>query len=1003
MDTQLNIPTRSALLAVLAFAAAAVALLSTPQGAQAGAYTAWECAGRHGGPAGTPDVGNNNGGNTSGTAGSWIGWNDCSSGQYHSGVGIDGSAGASQGTYRAWDTFAPSGTRFTGGYFDSMGCTQNGVQNLYSYGNGSFLQAHILETSPGCAAFEWHGFSWSTPYGDTNQFVHWLYCHGNPCSGGGGVMTSNMIFNLVDYSGPSPSLGGSLTGGGWRSSGGTFDVSGSDAGSGVYFVDQYVNGSHIRRDFGSCSLVSLFGGTVGTSMRPCPSSAGSGGISYGIGSFQQGANTLTGCAYDFATDGNYNGNCTSTTVHVDTIAPGGVGSLAVAGGSGWRPNNDFDLSWSNPAQNHAPVDGAYYRVTRVGGGYDSGAQFVSGSNRNALSDLTVPSAGEYQVKVWLRDSAGNHSESNAQTTTLRYDPTVPPAAEAQFNGWIRRNDFEASADWDPVNPGQLGPSGLDGYAVQVTKDPGTDPCVTPDHQSPSCSAAEVNNDGINDTDMPITEKEEGDWYIHVAPVTGAGVKAPVKHTPMPVDTSDPSSSINGANGEWTNKDVTVGVTASDPLSGMSPNPSYSMDPQPRTCLQLDGGAPDCEPDADLTRVISSEGEHTVAYFARDLAGNENSGVPEANGKQNNPPGTAAVRIDKTAPQLAFAGARDVNDPAKIVVGTADALSGVAGGTVELRKVGSSGSWAGLATSLEGANLVARVPDDVEPGRYEFRATATDRAGNTGATDRRADGSQMVEELPLKEAVRLTATVEGAADKPGNDSAGKKCKGKKAKKKCKCKNKPKGKCKKAAEATQRAVSVTIPYGERVRLSGVLRTMGDAPLRGRELVVTERMAEGGQPAVRTSTASTNSDGGYAIDLSAGPSRRVTVTFEGDGRYRPTESEPVDVGVKGAVLAFSSSKTVPETKSIRFRGRVGTAGAALGQQGKRVELQYEKSRGNWKTIDSGQTNADGAFKLRYGLRANYVRRTKVRFRVAVPPEGSWPFVGTATSKPRKTVILP
>jgi hypothetical protein len=973
--------------------------------AEAGSYTAWECAGRHGGPAGTPDIGNNNGGASSGTAAGWTGWNNCSSGQYHSGVGIDATGSVNQGTYRAWDTFAPSGTRFTGGYFDAMGCTQNGVQNLHSYGNGSILQGHILEAAPGCSNFEWRGFSWSTPYNDTNQFVHWLVCHAQPCSNGGGVMSSNMIFNLVDSSGPSASIGGSLTGGGWRSSGGGFAVSGSDSGSGVYFVDQYVNGSHVRRDFASCSLVTLFGGAVGTSMRPCPSSAGSGEVGYGVGSFQQGANTLTGCAYDFATDGNYNGICTSTTVHVDTVAPGGVGSLSVAGGSGWRPDNDFDLSWSNPAQNHAPIDGAYYRVTRVGGGYDSGAQFVSGSNRASLSDLTVPSAGEYQVKVWLRDTAGNQSEANAQAAMLRYDPTVPPATEAQFNGWIRRNDFDMQARWDQVPVGQLGPSGLDGYAVQVTRDPGTDPCVTPEHQSPACSAEEVNNDGIGDTQMPVTSKDEGDWYIHVAPVTGAGVKAPVKHTPMPVDTSDPTSAITGVNGEWTNKDVTVGVTASDALSGMSPNPAYSMDPQPRACIQVDGGAADCEPDADLTRVISSEGEHTVAYFARDLAGNENNGGPDPQypAKQNNAPGTARVRIDKTAPQLAFAGARDVNDPAKVVVTTADALSGVAGGTIELRKVGSNGSWAGLATALEGGNLVARVPDDVEPGRYEFRASATDRAGNTGATDRRADGSQMVEELPLKEAVRLTATVEGSGGGGPSGQEGKpKCKEKKAKK-CKCKNKPKGKCKKSGEASPRAVSVTIPYGEKVRLTGVLRTMGDAPLRGRELVVTERMADGGHPAVRTSSASTNSDGGYAIDLQAGPSRRVTVAFEGDSRYRPTEAEPLDVGVKAAVLAFSSSKTVPETKSIRFRGRVGTAGVALGQLGKRVELQYEKSRGNWRTIDSGQTNADGAFKLRYGLRANYVRRTKVRFRISVPPEGAWPYVGTATSKPRKTVILP
>ncbi len=253
---------------------------------------------------------------------------------------------------------------------------------------------------------------------------------------------------------------------------------------------------------------------------------------------------------------------------------------------------------------------------------------------------------------------------------------------------------------------------------------------------------------------------------------------------------------------------------------------------------------------------------------------------------------------------------------------------------------------------------------------------------------------MVEELPLKEGVRLTAGIEGAAEDPKPDNGKKKCKQRPKPKKCK------GKGHKLARA---AVSVNVPYGKPMRLSGVLRTMGDNPLRDRDLVVTEQMAQGGKPAERTSRTSTNNDGAYAVDLEAGPSRRVVVSFPGDSRYRPTESDPVDVGVKAKMLTFSSSRVVPETKSIRFKGKVGALGTELGPQGKRVELQYEKSRGKWKTIDAGQTKTDGAFKMRYALRADYVRKTKVRFRVVAPPEGAWPYVGTATSRGRKTVILP
>ena len=254
---------------------------------------------------------------------------------------------------------------------------------------------------------------------------------------------------------------------------------------------------------------------------------------------------------------------------------------------------------------------------------------------------------------------------------------------------------------------------------------------------------------------------------------------------------------------------------------------------------------------------------------------------------------------------------------------------------------------------------------------------------------------MVEELPLKEAAQLTAEVEGQAGKPDKPGKGKKkCKGKKRPKKCK------GKGHKSTRA--QTAAVTVPYGKAMTLSGVLRTMDDRPIAGRELTVTERMGDGADPALRTTTTHTNAYGAYELELKAGPSRTVTVTYAGDSRYRHTESVPVDVAVKASVLKFKSPKTVPETRAIKFRGQIGVAGVDLGSLGKRIELEYQKGR-NWKTIDSGQSKASGSFKLNYGLRSNYLRRTKVRFRISAPPEGGWPYAGTATSKARKTIIMP
>ncbi len=704
-------PKRLTIAAVAAFLVA-IAWLGFAPSANAGTYLVWECAASSGGPAAAPDLGNNNLGFPTG-GGDYLAYNDCSNGSpngaFPYAFGFQAFEVVGTGQYKAWDFIAPPGTRFLNGSAELNMVGVNGHQPIASIGNQSFLQQHIATSTNG-----WQNVQWAAADGSTNQFVLWLVCAhgGGACPAAQGWTISyarNLVFNVQDYTAPGASVGGSLTGGGWRNSGGTLSVGGSDSGAGVYFVDQYINGGHVSRAFNSdCATIPFFGASAGTRLTPC-STGHSNGNSFGTGSFQQGANTYQGCAYDFAADGNYNGTCAAETVYIDTVAPEAVGGLSVGGGSGWRPTNDFDLSWSNPGQAHAPIDGYYYRLTKVGGGYDSGAQYVSGA-ATSRPDVSVPSMGEYQMKIWLRDSAGNQSESNAQTTTLRYDPTVPPASEAQYNGWVRRNDFDHEAEWEPVPAGQLGPSGLDGYAVSVTQDPTSDPCVTDAHPSSSCSATEVNNDGIGDTEMPVASKPEGDWYIHVVPVTGAGVKSGVKHTPMPVDTTDPTSSVEGASGEWTNKDVQVSISGSDALSGMAPNPAITPDPQPRTCLQVDGATADCEPDADLTRVISGEGNHTVAYFARDLAGNENSGGqdPQYAAKTNNPPNTAAVRIDKTAPTGVFSSSRDVNDPSKVVVTAGDNLSGA-------RRRHDRAKEAGLEWLLVGAGDQRRRPDSDRPG------------------------------------------------------------------------------------------------------------------------------------------------------------------------------------------------------------------------------------------------------------------------------------------------
>jgi hypothetical protein len=118
-------------------------------------------------------------------------------------------------------------------------------------------------------------------------------------------------------------------------------------------------------------------------------------------------------------------NSAVVSVRTDNTAPGAV-SVGVGGGEGWRNHNGFDLAWDNPDEgDRAPIAGAHYRVCRAGT-----TNCTTGSASAPaiwqISDLSVPNPGEWQVRVWREDAAGNQEPTNASVpVTLRYDPEPP--------------------------------------------------------------------------------------------------------------------------------------------------------------------------------------------------------------------------------------------------------------------------------------------------------------------------------------------------------------------------------------------------------------------------------------------------------------------------------------------------------------------------------------------------------------------------------------------------
>ena len=156
--------------------------------------------------------------------------------------------------------------------------------------------------------------------------------------------------------------------------------------------------------------------------------------------------------------------------------------------------------------------------------------------------------------------------------------------------------------------------------------------------------------------------------------------------------------------------------------------------------------------SDIARLglpVPAAGEWTLSLWRRDAAGNESEGAASV---------PVTLRYDPEPPQLGFE-PPSAADPTRVAVPVIDAVSGLAGGAIEISATGS-GTWQSLPTEMDGSRLIARIDDAALPaGGYLLRARAFDRAGNESSTDRRIDGLPMAVTLPLRIVASMQAGFE----------------------------------------------------------------------------------------------------------------------------------------------------------------------------------------------------------------------------------------------------
>jgi hypothetical protein len=112
-------------------------------------------------------------------------------------------------------------------------------------------------------------------------------------------------------------------------------------------------------------------------------------------------------------------------ISVDNTIPGRPSGIAVAGGEAWRTANGFRVRWSSSRDGAAPVSTAHFRLCPIAGGICvEGTR--SGSVMDGLDDIRVPRPGDYELRGWLEDAAGNQDpERAAGPVHLRFDDVAP--------------------------------------------------------------------------------------------------------------------------------------------------------------------------------------------------------------------------------------------------------------------------------------------------------------------------------------------------------------------------------------------------------------------------------------------------------------------------------------------------------------------------------------------------------------------------------------------------
>ena len=333
---------------------------------------------------------------------------------------------------------------------------------------------------------------------------------------------------------------------------------------------------------------------------------------------------------------------------------------------------------------------------------------------------TAVADGLYDFRALATDNVGNTTAS-AASTNRRVDNTVPTIV--------------------PINPGTwvsgvitLGGTASDGAGSGVTS------IVLEGREIGGAWVTLATGTNSVSITYDTAGLADGDYEVRLIATDAAGFSSTSLVSPINVDNTAPNTATVTDPGANLGGTVTVNATAADAFSGVASVQIQRRSPAgtgPWTTICTDTVAPwSCAWDTTLV----AEGFHDLRAIVTDNAGNSTTSATVTN-----------RRVDNTAPATATLGAIASPQRATLnMTGTAtDAASGIADVQFQ-RSPAGAGTWTTICTDGATPFTCAFNTTLVADGFYDFRALATDNAGNNTAST-------------LQTNIRIDNTVPTAAD------------------------------------------------------------------------------------------------------------------------------------------------------------------------------------------------------------------------------------------------